>query len=505
MECLLLAAGSWLNGQNKIINFLIKNMRTCYFIIILFICAASPGCRQETDAHKLMDAIELSFTDGDFTRMILLTDSLKIYLPEAGSAIRKADSLGDISNRIRLDFVYSREQIAERIENIAGPVSEDDLDGWENKKWLEYRMIDGKKRYFSRAASNLMLLRGFYEDREGWIRAVSTDPDMIFRRKHTEKILNLSHLSAKPVSPVDMFITFTLTVQPDAVPAGEIVRCWIPWPKESHSRQGTALLISASEPEYTIAPDSAVHRSIYMEKPAHEGEPAVFKVKYRYKSAGQYFNLKNVKVLPYNTGSDLYRKYTSEQLPQICFTENISKLADSITGQGGDPVTMVKDIYRWFKENITWTGALEYSTIPNIPEYVLSNLRGDCGMQTLLFMSMLRYKGIPVRWQSGWMVPPGAQNLHDWCEVYYEGIGWVPADISYDLQSSDITELREFYISGIDSYRLIANDGISGELIPSKKFLRSDPIDFQRGEVEWKGGNLYYDQWDYEMEIEYIK
>jgi len=50
---------------------------------------------------------------------------------------------------------------------------------------------------------------------------------------------------------------------------------------------------------------------------------------------------------------------------------------------------------------------------------------------------MLRYKGIPVRWQSGWMVAPNAENLHDWCEVYYEGTGWVPVDISYDLQNSE--------------------------------------------------------------------
>jgi len=38
-----------------------------------------------------------------------------------------------------------------------------------------------------------------------------------------------------------------------------------------------------------------------------------------------------------------------------------------------------------------------------------------------------------------------------------------------------------------------------------KKFLRSEPYDFQRGEVEWKGGNLYFDKWDYDMKIEYPK
>jgi hypothetical protein len=120
-------------------------------------------------------------------------------------------------------------------------------------------------------------------------------------------------------------------------------------------------------------------------------------------------------------------------------------------------------------------------------------------------MSMLRYKGIPVRWQSGWMMPPDYKNLHDWCEVYFEGPGWIPVDVSYDLQKSDNNFLKNFYLSGIDSYRLIINNGVAGPFHPGKKFLRSEPYDFQRGEVEWSGGNLYFDKWDYNMKIEYLK
>jgi hypothetical protein len=36
---------------------------------------------------------------------------------------------------------------------------------------------------------------------------------------------------------------------------------------------------------------------------------------------------------------------------------------------------------------------------------------------------------------------------------------------------------------------------------PPKKFYRSESIDFQRGELEWKGGNLYFDQWNYHMKV----
>jgi len=103
------------------------------------------------------------------------------------------------------------------------------------------------------------------------------------------------------------------------------------------------------------------------------------------------------------------------------------------------------------------------------------------------------------------MIPPGAENLHDWCEVFFEGVGWVPADVSYDLQNSGIKGIREYYLSGIDSYRMIVNDGVAGNLYPQKQYLRSEPYDFQRGEIEWKGGNLYFDKWDYDIKIEYLK
>ena len=240
-----------------------------------------------------------------------------------------------------------------------------------------------------------------------------------------------------------------------------------------------------------------------MEAKSEKEVPLVFRVSYSYQSSGQYFDMKNLKIKSYDKTSPLYKKYTSEELPQICFTEKIKQLTDSITGSEENPAEIVKKIYYWFSKNIPWAGALEYSIMPDIPEYVLQYRRGDCGMQTFLFISMLRYKGIPVKWQSGWMIPPDSETPHDWCEVYYEGAGWIPVDVYYGLQYSDNLKTKEFYISGIDSYRLIVNDGISGTLYPSKNFLRSDPFDFQRGEVEWNGGNLYFDKWDYDMKIEY--
>lgn len=38
----------------------------------------------------------------------------------------------------------------------------------------------------------------------------------------------------------------------------------------------------------------------------------------------------------------------------------------------------------------------------------------------------------------------------------------------------------------------------------TKIYPRSETVDFQRGEVEWEGGNLYFDQWNYQFDVEYL-
>jgi hypothetical protein len=479
-----------------------KNLLSLVFTAILIFLFS---CRQTADFKKSLEIIQTEIDSGNIISAIYHADSLKKISDINYGVFRKVDSLSQIAERISLDFSVTEEQIQGQIETSMGPFSPEDKAKWEKKGWLECRIINGRKMYFKRSASNLLLIRKFYEQKEERLREIEAKPEMIFRLNHTEEVYKSSQSSNNPVLPVSMRITYTITVHPGVIPAGETIRCWLPWPKESHQRQQKVRLLSTSYPEYKIAPDSAIHSTIYMESESKKGIPAAFQISFSYTSYARYYNIEEHSILSYKKSSDLYKKYTSEQLPNICFTPEIRKLADSITNQEDNPGEIVKKIYCWFKDNIPWTGALEYSIMPNIPEYVYKNRRGDCGMQTFLFISMLRYKGIPVRWQSGWMVPPGAENLHDWCEVYYEGTGWVPVDISYDLQNSDKEAIRYFYLSGIDSYRLIINDGIAGPLHPEKQYLRSEPYDFQRGEVEWKGGNLYFDKWDYDMKIEYLK
>ena len=477
-----------------------KNLRLLVPALLILLY----GCRTTSDFSQVLEDIQENLDFGNVSTVIQIADSIKKINSENKEVIHIADSLEQIAERISLDFSVNENDEILQIEKLTGSTTPAERATWEKRGWLEFRMIDGKKKYFNRAASNLLLIKKFREHKDERLLEIANEPGMIFRLKHTEQVLKSSNTQNDPVVPVKMEITYTLTVHPDAVPDGEKIRCWLPWPKSDHPRQKEVKLLSTSIPAYMISPDTAIHSTIYMEGQSKKGVPTVFQISFDYISNAQYFNMPGIKILPYDRNSKYYQKYTSEQLPHICFTDNIKRLADSITGTEDDPASIVRKIYFWFKNNVPWTGALEYSIISNIPEYVIKNCRGDCGMQTFLFISMLRYKGIPVRWQSGWMMPPENQNLHDWCEVYFEGTGWVPVDVSYDLQKSKNELIKDFYISGIDSYRLIVNDGVEGPLHPEKQYMRSEPYDFQRGEVEWQGGNLYFDKWDYDMKIEII-
>ena len=91
--------------------------------------------------------------------------------------------------------------------------------------------------------------------------------------------------------------------------------------------------------------------------------------------------------------------------------------------------------------------------------------------------------------------------MHDWSEIHVEPWGWIPVDPSNGRQKSDDPAIRDFYFGHTDSHRLIASLDYGRELSPAKPSFRSEPLDFQRGEVELDGRNLYFDEWDYEIEF----
>lgn len=477
-------------------------MKIVLCFMILLVTLVLNNCQNIKVPVKILTEIEAAFQQGDFTKCTQWGDSLLALNQTDSITKEKVDSLIDQCSRIRYDFSLSERDVEAQLNEKFKNISPSEKRIWEQNNWLEYKIIDDEKWYFKRTLSNLQLIINSKAQENKSVTGLITDSLELFRLKHTQKVIALSSAGI-PVSPTPMTITYQIIVKADAVPEGEIIRCWMPYPQETNPRQGEVNLINTQPGTHFIAPETQEQRSLYMEQKAKKGEPTLFEMQLSYQSSAQYFDLSKIKPQPYDTSSPIFKKYTAEQYPQIQFSKQITELADSIVKGASSPAEIVKKLYYWINDHIIWTGALEYSIIPQIPEYVLKYKRGDCGMQTLLFISMARSQGIPVKWQSGWMMHPGEVNLHDWSEVYYQGIGWVPLDMSFNLQNSQNIHEKEFYISGIDAYRLIINDAIGSPFNPEKRFLRSEPYDFQRGEVEWRGGNLYFDQWKYHLKVSY--
>ncbi len=48
---------------------------------------------------------------------------------------------------------------------------------------------------------------------------------------------------------------------------------------------------------------------------------------------------------------------------------------------------------------------------------------------------------------------------------------------------------------------MVANSEIQSEFVPPKQFIRADPIDNQRGEVEYEDGGLLYSQLEVDQQL----
>ncbi len=377
------------------------------------------------------------------------------------------------------------------------------LKDWEQDGTLEYKIIDGEKLYFNRSHTNLFRINKELKKIKKEITGAQKENLDILIEKTIPRILTETKETENIYGPKEkMKLNYTITVPANAIPEGELLKCWMPYPRENNKRQ--KIISFTSNDKFAIADNSNLQRSVYFEKVTKKDKPTIFNYELIIETRGMNFNIQPEKVKKYIKTED-YKKYTSERKPHIVFTDKIKELSNKIVGDEKNPYLIAKNIFTWISKNIPWAGAREYSTLQNISDYCLTNMHGDCGIKTLLFMTLARYNGIPTKWESGWMLHPDDLNLHDWGKAYFEGYGWVPVDQSFGLTDSENEDIKYFYLGGIDQYRFIVNEDYSQPFFPAKEHFRSETVDFQRGEVEWKGGNLYFDEWDYHMDIEYLE
>jgi len=438
--------------------------------------------------------------------------------------------------RILLDFTLSEDQVEARVRQQIPDMSDAEFAKWNAAGLFEHQLIDGRTLYFKRSPGNLFRLSSEALARravqtpqvDGPMESLNATQRAIFKAARDQ--------DRSSVLPQRVHMTQTLTVDADAVPDGEIIRAWIPYPQAIPGQQQDITYLASVPAKHEIAPKTAMQRTVYLEKPAHAGQKTVFSVTYEVTLLGQSHFIDPAKVLTAGTANDgagvpncadsnglsvpcsilpvphdatnisasELAPYLGEHAPHIIFTDALRAFSHKVVGDEKNPYRIAQKLFAAV-DRIPWAGAREYSTISNISDYALHAGHADCGQQTLLLMTLLRLNGIPTRWQSGMVFSADGSysNIHDWGYLYLAPYGWVPMDVTtgrLQPKSGDDPALEWFYLGGLDNYRIAFNNDEGQPFEPAKEHFRSDTVDSQRGEAEWSGGNIYFDQLGYDFD-----
>ncbi len=410
------------------------------------------------------------------------------------------DSAQAIDERIRRDFPYTMEDGLQLLQERNPQLTADDMRRLANEKLIETKIIDGQERMYRKSPRNLPLLM-VPRDGSKVLRGASASAS---RQAYADTIIKASRSELSQGARHKIHYKMWIDVPYIDDLKGDTLRVWMPIPKNSWRQNRLSVTTNIDKAQIYGDEPGTYHTGIYMQRPVNTGENSRFEIDVEYVARGVYFDpdsiMANIKPYVHN---DEYERYTQLELPHII---DMGEIARKIVGNENNPFKQSEMVYEHIVTHYPWAGAREYSTIECIPQYVVDRGYGDCGQVALLYISLMRSLGVPARWESGWMLVPGEVGIHDWAEVYFEGVGWVPVDVSFGrYANSTDSAIRNFYSTGIDAYRMAANSGICGELGVAKRFVRSETVDQQVGEVECSKGNLFYPLWDYGLKLISVK
>ncbi len=433
-----------------------------------------------------------------------ISDDLKLLiekgeLSEAKNLIRDLLRSADGEYKRRLEFEEDRlyrwpiqypfeeEKAFEELRNKIPSLTIKEFKELIDKGCIDYRMIESRVRVFERFVPNSLWLCPDLKK-----RALEDKDEVIERAKAAlvDRAKDVMNLRAKPLT---YRFRAKVILSKGSVPRGEKVRVWIPIPRISDLHPEVKILACNREPY--LADEMHKQRTAYFELISSGLDDEVW-IEYEVVAKPFKANLRHEEVEEIRIGDNL-----KERIPHIRFTNKLKELTESIVGDEDNPLLKARKIWNWVVNHVIYTYVHDYALFDNISEYAATKKRGDCGIQAILLITMLRLAGIPARWQSGWYANPVKPGMHDWAQFYVEPYGWVYADPSFGHPRNGEDWRKDFYFGSIEGFRLAFNAEINYPFDPPKEHFRSDPVDSQRGEVEWDGGNLYYDKWDFKLDL----
>lgn len=492
----------------------------------------------QSSVHKLLRGmvwLTLGFCAGFFGRSICSAQAVSADDPNklehdgdfkhAAAALEKAMSKPGLTaterkrlefeidrlERIKQDFPFTKDLLYSELKKSVKGLTRAEYEEWIAQGRFDSRDIDGQRYFMGSSVANLFFRYPELNQRRTPPKV--TAPLEQARWQSVMAIRTTAREQNQPyVLPKRFQVDMTVTAKAGAAPDGELIRAWLPIPRAYPFQHGFELL-SSSSPVRHMDDEQSPIRALLLEQSAKKNKPTEFKIEYDYTAWGVSFDLNPARVQACDPGDPQLKPFLQETA-HVVFTPEVRALSRQIAGEETNPCVKAKKFYDWIAEQIKYSYAIEYSTIPNISDYCRTRGYGDCGQEALLFITLCRLNGIPARWQSGWNTFPGDKTIHDWSEIYLAPYGWVPVDpymgifamrYSTSLSPEQRRQLRDFYFGGLDQYRMAANSDHSQPLHPAKQSMRSDDVDFQRGELECGSTNIYFDKYSWKLERKEIR
>lgn len=380
--------------------------------------------------------------------------------------------------RLPTQYPWNREQALAKLQELVPAVTGEMFDEWELQGRLDFIYINGEKRYFLRChrsiAKHPELVR---------LAGREVKPDNDWLDPMIKEIKAQGSLTYRITMDTGVYVE-----KEDFVPGDYLVH--MPFP--AVSAQQSDIRIIEGDPD-GIAPEDAPARTAHWRRQLTEWQD--FGMKYSYVSRIKY-------------AAPLHKAAPTEPLypnvPAPCaddlaesgafmrFTPYLKELATNLTNDAATDVEKAWKCYEFVTTKVDYSFMRDYFQIDNLNEFCAVNLRGDCGLQALLFIILCRINGIPARWQSGLALEPAYCGGHDWAQFYLEGWGWLFADCSYggSAYRFGAKERHEFFFGNLDPMRMVANREFQASLTPELSVLRVDPYDNQCGEIQRFGATL---------------
>ena len=411
----------------------------------------------------------------------------KIYLKRKIPQILKDRLIfeKDRIRRLKEHYIYDYEEAFKTAQSEIKDLTEEEFEYLKDERYSDWIYIDGK----------VIFHRAFMRN----IINVNMDLKSRFLNPKVDDYGYLDNTIKKTIEEgqVKFFIQAktTLKLNKEFTRKDQKVKAHLPIPRSADQMKNIKILKTSHQAKF-ISRENHPQRTIYFEEYVKEDEE--FSVEYSYESHIKYKNPSANMV-----ASQQATFHTGEEGPHIRFTPYLKELTAMIIGDESNPLLKARRIYDYITQNVRYSFVRQYAAITNIGEYGAYNLKGDCGVQALLFINLCRIAKVPARWQSGLIIEPKFIGCHDWAEFYVDPYGWLPVDLSYGGTAyRKNSQLRlDYFFGNLDPFRMIANSEFHYGIYPEKNHLRYDPYDNQEGELEYEDRPILRHEFDVIKEI----